>query len=137
MSVTLEPEFVTSVPDELVDGVLYISIPFRTSIHLCACGCRNKVVMPIRPGAWHVTYDGETISMSPSVGNWSFPCRSHYWIRRNTIEWAATWDDDRASRAKRPTNIRTERTAEPDPSAASLSITEKIRDWVSRLCSRR
>lgn len=88
---TLQPEFVTSAPDQLEDGVLYISIPFKTSMHLCACGCGNKVVMPIRPGAWTMTYDGESISMNPSVGNWTFPCRSHYWIDHNDISWVPDW----------------------------------------------
>lgn len=124
---TLQPEFVTSVPDELEEGVLYISIPFRTSIHLCACGCRNKVVMPIRPGAWHLTYDGETASMSPSVGNWSLPCRSHYWIRRSTIEWAASWGHERASRARRPSNDRPEPSGDlHDETVAPLSLWRRI-----------
>lgn len=84
---SLQPEFIESAPAELTEGILYISIRFRTSIHLCACGCGTKVVMPIRPGAWHMTYDGETVSMSPSVGNQDLPCRSHYWIDRNRIHW--------------------------------------------------
>ncbi|MFC4855982.1 DUF6527 family protein [Actinophytocola glycyrrhizae] len=24
-------------------------------------------------------FNGETVSLSPSIGNWSFPCRSHYY----------------------------------------------------------
>jgi hypothetical protein len=24
-------------------------------------------------------------------GNWEFPCRSHYWVRRNQIHWAPQW----------------------------------------------
>lgn len=100
----IRPEFVTCVPAELDDGVLYVSIPFRTSMHLCACGCRNKVVMPIRPGAWHLTYDGETVSMSPSVGNHRFPCRSHYWIRNNVVRWAPTLPPGDVPAAARPSN---------------------------------
>jgi hypothetical protein len=42
-----------------------------------------KVVRPIRPTGWRLTYDGDTVSLHPSVGNWSYPCRSHYWIRSN------------------------------------------------------
>ena len=85
--------FVTSVPYDLEPGVLYVSIDYDTTIHLCACGCRNQVVLPLHPTAWRITYDGETVSMSPSVGNWSFPCRSHYWIERGRIRWAPAWTE--------------------------------------------
>src|SRR5688572_11055762 len=29
------------------------------------------------------------VSLSPSIGNWSFPCQSHYWIENNRLRWAA------------------------------------------------
>ena len=89
----LAHQFVTSFPAVLEAGVLYVSIEYDTSSHLCACGCLNQVVLPLHPTAWRVTYDGETVSMSPSVGNWSFQCRSHYWIERGRIRWAPTWTD--------------------------------------------
>lgn len=84
----LQYEFVEYIPGELSDGVLYISIPFATAVHKCACGCGNEVVTPLSPTDWRVTFDGKTISLQPSIGNWSFPCRSHYWIFRNQIRWA-------------------------------------------------
>jgi hypothetical protein len=88
-------EFVEFIPKELEEGVLYVSIPYSTAVHKCACGCGNKITTPISPTRWRLTYDGETVSLWPSVGNWSYPCQSHYWIERNRIEWAPTW-----SRAK-------------------------------------
>ncbi len=33
------------------------------------------------------SYDGETVTLAPSVGNWSFACKSHYVIRRNEVFW--------------------------------------------------
>ncbi len=92
-SASIAHEFVDSMPPDLKSGVVYVSIGFRTTMHLCACGCGIEVVMPLRPTAWSLTYDGDAISMSPSVGNWSFPCRSHYWIRRGRVEWAGDWSD--------------------------------------------
>jgi hypothetical protein len=35
----------------------------------------------------------EAISLFPSIGNWSYPCGSHYWIERNRIRWAPAWTD--------------------------------------------
>ena len=81
-------EFVELMPSNLKEGTLYVSMPYETAIHLCACGCGIKVVTPISPPEWHLTWDGDTVSLYPSIGNWQFPCRSHYWIRRNRIIWA-------------------------------------------------
>ena len=99
----LEPSFVEEIPAELTSGVLYVSIDFRTTMHLCCCGCRSHVVLPIRPSAWRVTYDGDSISISPSFGNWTFPCRSHYWIRGGDVEWAPSWSDERIVRGRQAT----------------------------------
>lgn len=84
----LRHEFVTSVPNELEHAVLYVSMPYATAIHLCACGCGAEVVTPISPSDWQLQYDGESVTLTPSIGNWRLPCRSHYWIRRNRIIWA-------------------------------------------------
>jgi hypothetical protein len=81
-------EFVEFIPQERERGVIYVSIPFATAVHDCFCGCGLKVVTPINPVGWTLIYDGETVTLSPSVGNWSFPCRSHYFIKHNTVIWA-------------------------------------------------
>jgi hypothetical protein len=90
---SLTHEFVEYVPADLADGVLYISILYRTAVHRCACGCGNKVATPISPADWQLFYDGDTVSLTPSIGNWGFPCRSHYWIDANEIQWAKDWTD--------------------------------------------
>lgn len=84
-------EFVEHVPRQLADGILYVSLRYRTAVHRCACGCGNKVVTPIRPSDWTLIFNGDTVSLSPSVGNWQFPCRSHYWVRENRIRWSGRW----------------------------------------------
>jgi hypothetical protein len=85
--------FVKYVPDELEDGVLYVSIPFATVTHRCCCGCGDEVVTPLTPTDWSLVYDGETVSLTPSIGNWSFKCRSHYWIQKGQVIWSRTWTD--------------------------------------------
>ncbi len=95
---TIRHEFVEYIPTELEQGVLYISIKYRTSSHLCACGCGLKVVTPIRPAQWRLLFDGETVSLAPSIGNHQFPCRSHYIIRRSRIDWMTQWTEDHAQR---------------------------------------
>jgi Family of unknown function (DUF6527) len=90
---TIKHEFVEFVPGELQEGTLYISIPYEMAVHLCACGCGIKVVTPISPPEWRLIWDGDTVSLYPSIGNWQFPCRSHYWIRSNRVEWARAWSE--------------------------------------------
>lgn len=87
----LEHRFVEFIPKDIEDNVLYISIRFRTAIHKCACGCGIKTVTPLSPTDWKLSFNGKSISLNPSIGNWNFPCQSHYWIIENHIEWALKW----------------------------------------------
>lgn len=87
-------EFVDQLPDQLESGVLYVSIPCVCVAHLCACGCKSLVITPLSPTDWTMAYDGDNVSLSPSIGNWNFPCRSHYWINRGRVEWAKTWSTE-------------------------------------------
>jgi hypothetical protein len=86
-------EFVDLVPAQREEGKLYISIKYRTAVHDCFCGCGMKVVTPIRPTGWKLTYDGDVVTLHPSIGNWSFPCRSHYWINDSVAIPAGPMDD--------------------------------------------
>lgn len=100
MSMLPKHEFVEFIPDELQQETLYISIRFATASHLCCCGCASKVVTPIRPTDWKLIFDGKTVSLHPSIGNWSFPCQSHYWIRHNRVEWVPKWSRDQIERGR-------------------------------------
>lgn len=93
----LDHEFIDVIPSDLKEGKLYISVRYRTAVHLCACGCGNKVVTPIRPAQWKLIFDGDSVSLWPSIGNWQFPCRSHYWIQNGSIQWAEHWTEDQVS----------------------------------------
>lgn len=73
------------------EATLYISLKFSTAIHLCPCGCGRQVVTPLSPIDWSLSFNGETISLYPSIGNWSFPCKSHYWIRNDEIIWSGKY----------------------------------------------
>jgi len=81
-------EFVEFVSKDLEEGKLYISTEYATAVHRCCCGCGSKVTTPLAPDEWRLIFDGKTVSLEPSIGNWSFRCLSHYWIRRNKIAWS-------------------------------------------------
>ena len=57
------------------------------------CGCGNEVVTPLSPTDWHLTFNGKTVSLHPSIGNWNFDCQSHYWIRNNEVERSGRWSE--------------------------------------------
>jgi len=118
-------EFVRTIPDALDGDTLYVSIEYSTAVHLCACGCGREVVTPLSPTDWSLTFDGVAVSLDPSVGNWSFPCRSHYWISRGSIRWAAEWTEDRIEVGREWDRIRKDAYYEP-------AISEKT-GWVARL----
>lgn len=82
---TLHHKFVDSIPEKLDDGIIYISLQYCTTIHKCVCGCGNEVVTPLSPNGWNITFNGKTVSLYPSIGNWDFKCESHYWIKENEV----------------------------------------------------
>lgn len=90
-NITLRHEFVEHIPADLREGTLYVSIPFATAVHRCCCGCGKEVVTPLTPTDWSLTFDGETVSLDPSIGNWNWPCQSHYWITNSRVRWAPRW----------------------------------------------
>ncbi|MFL5844505.1 MAG: DUF6527 family protein [Solirubrobacteraceae bacterium] len=99
--VRFEPQFVTEIPRELEPGNLYISIPYTTAAHLCPCGCGHEVVTTFHPARFSLTFDGETVSLHPSVGNSAFPCRSHYFIKQNRVRWCQPLSDVGIARARK------------------------------------
>ena len=88
---SLEHRFVRSVPRELEPGVLYVSMEYATAVHSCCCGCGEQVVTPLSPTDWKMIYDGESVSLTTSIGNWQLPCRSHYIIKRGHVIEAESW----------------------------------------------
>jgi hypothetical protein len=85
---SMKHEHVEYIPEDLQPGMLYISERYATASHLCCCGCRQTVVTPLNPAKWRLTERGGKISLSPSIGNWSFACQSHYWIEGDRVRWA-------------------------------------------------
>jgi hypothetical protein len=105
---SIKPQFVEFIPGNLEDGVLYISKKYATATHLCCCGCGSRVVTPLKAGGWKLTSAGEAVSLYPSIGNWSFPCKSHYWIRTNRIVWARTMSDTEITAVRRSDQLARE-----------------------------
>ena len=87
-AVEIHPQFVEFVPEELLPRVLYISERFNIALHLCCCGCGEEVVTPLNNAGWEIFRMSGKVSIWPSIGNWDYPCQSHYFIKRNRVVWA-------------------------------------------------
>ncbi|MGV3581652.1 MAG: DUF6527 family protein [Methylophilus sp.] len=84
----LIPKYVDYIPEQLADDHLYICEQYKTVAHKCCCGCGEEVITPLSPAEWSIRKEGNTVTLHPSIGNWSFKCQSHYWIRKNQVIWA-------------------------------------------------
>lgn len=87
----IEPVFCDEIPNEIEEGKLYISDLYEVSVHLCACGCKQKTVMPLGSGEWNYSSspDKKIVSFNPSIGNFNGenPYHAHYYITNNKIVW--------------------------------------------------
>lgn len=135
---SLEAQFVTTIPQKLEEGTIYVSMEYATVVHLCCCGCGMKTSTPLTPTDWTLTYNGQGVSMHPSIGNWGFPCRSHYWIKNGKVQWAEDWStkriranrkQDHRTKAKYFNNMEQERTESNSGNSKKTSIWKKITHW--------
>lgn len=94
-------EFVEFIPENMAERTVYVSIPYATASHRCFCGCGKKVMTPIHPTGWELLFDGDAVSLHPSIGNWGFQCRSHYWIVRNRVIWARPITHEEIAKGRR------------------------------------
>jgi hypothetical protein len=139
----IRPEFVEFVPKGTRRRRLVRVDPVQHGVHKCACGCGNKVTLPISPAKWRYLWNDERISFWPSVGNHSFPCKSHYWIEQNQIEWTLTMStgeieknraSDRAERRRYLESRRNELSAEPaqDQGTYGRGLIDRLRGLIRR-----
>lgn len=89
----IELKHVKQMPGHLDPGILYVSLEFGTAQHLCACGCGSKVRTPLGAAEWQLQETRRGPTLSPSIGNWQKPCRSHYWIWQGDVRWAEDWSE--------------------------------------------
>ncbi len=101
MKTLLNHKFVEYIPEQIEEGVIYISIEFSTVVHKCVCGCGNEVVTPISPTDWELTFNGKSITLFPSIGNWSFKCQSHYFIEKNKVVQCEKWTTGKIEKGRK------------------------------------
>jgi len=85
--VTITPEFVKFIPEQMEPGILYISKEYGCANHLCLCGCGTQTVTPLGDGMWSLIESGDKVSLTPSIYNYQIPCKSHYIITKNVANF--------------------------------------------------
>jgi hypothetical protein len=137
-----EHRFVEHIPECLEPGILYICMEYATAVHSCGCGCGEEVVTPFAPTDWRMMFDGETVSLWPSIGNWNFACRSHYVIQHGQVVEAGAWTDDqvefkrrkdRAAKALYYATRELPTVAKPTPDTSHQANTSKSSSPLKRL----
>lgn len=83
---SIKPDYVPLLPEMFEEGVLYICEEFGLTAHKCCCGCGEDVYLKLGPAKWELTKESNgNVSLDPSVGNWKYACKSHYWIMNNRV----------------------------------------------------
>lgn len=120
------------IPDRLEPDILYVAMEHDVAVHLCACGCGQEVVTPFSPAQWSISYNGQSISLSPSIGNWAFPCKSHYWIRNGEVEWARSFSAAEIDLVRIKDALDREKVFAQPVKAATVSMPQKG-GWLRRI----
>ena len=87
--------------------------------------------------------DGVSVSLSPSIGNWSEKCESHYWIINNRVQWASRFSRREILQTRRLREWERERyfstnanDATADFEAERFPIVTSIRRYLTRIWHR-
>jgi hypothetical protein len=94
-----------------------------------------------------MTFDGEGVSLLPSIGNWTLKCRSHYVIDRGKVIEAGPGSDEQVEAERRRDRATKERFYGQSPSARSpiqelapapnRSFWRRVRAWITGKSVRR
>ncbi|WP_422126226.1 DUF6527 family protein [Vibrio fluvialis] len=120
------------MPKQLEPGILYVSKEFHTAAHLCACGCGSKVRTPLKPTEWTLTGSVQRPTLTPSIGNWQLPCKSHYWISKGEIIWSSQWSDSQILEGRNNEKLR-RKTYFNRIHRKELSLLERVYKWLIKL----
>ena len=136
----LTPRDLDEFPRVLEEGVLYISEECELAAHKCCCGCGEDVITPLNSARWRLDRHGWCVSLHPSIGNWKFACRSHYWIRNNRVIPSYGMDDEEIAEVIELDRIDREdifaQLQQAPPSSGSQASAQKPQRWLARLFKR-
>lgn len=130
---TLEHKFVDFIPMELMEETLYISMQNEIIAHKCCCGCGEKVFTPLTPIGWKMLFDGETISIDPSIGNWGLQCNSHYWIKDSEVLWSTKWSTEQINFCRKEEEETRTNFYEKRNDLQKQSVWSQLLKWIKKV----
>lgn len=136
----LTPRDLDEFPRVLEEGILYISEECELAAHKCCCGCGEDVITPLNPARWRLDRHAGRVSLYPSIGNWKFACRSHYWIRKNRVVPSYGMDDEEIAEVIEQDRVGREdffaQLQQASRSSGSHASAPKPQHWLVRLFKR-
>ena len=132
----LRHRFVETMPESIEPGVLYVSMEYATAAHRCCCGCGEEVVTPFSPAQWQMSFNGDAVSLHPSIGNWNLRCRSHYVLGEGRVIEAPQWTKEEIEAGRRRDKEARTKYLAGGPAAGTVSIPDDRPvepTWLDRL----
>lgn len=74
----MQVEFIPPI-DEMEFGKFYYAEQWRSSNHLCVCGCGMQVPLPIKQSEWTLSNSDKGFAIVPSILQ-RMGCKTHYVI---------------------------------------------------------
>lgn len=87
---------VERIPANLENGVVFHSEEFELAGFLCPCGCGHRITLLV-PDSHQVWSHNGLATISPSVGVFDAPCRSHFFIRDGGVDWLSAFSGAQAA----------------------------------------
>jgi hypothetical protein len=89
----------------------------------------RKFSRPLSPSGWQLTFDGKSVSLYPSIGSWSLPCQSHYFITKNKVEWAPQWSKRQVAHGRAQEVLAKQRYYE-NLSKKRVNLWQNFKEWL-------
>lgn len=76
------------------------------------------------PIKWSIKPGKGGVRLTPSIGNWSYACNSHYWIWDGRVVWDAQWSHERieAGRVRERKELEAYYAAQDQQQVSSLPL---------------
>lgn len=88
---------VERIPAQMQEGVVYHTEEFELAGLLCACGCGHRITLLV-PDSHQVLNVGGYATITPSVGVFDAPCKSHFIISAGDVSWLPAFTGAQAAR---------------------------------------
>jgi len=87
---------VERIPANLENRVVYHSEEFELAGFVCPCGCGHRITLLV-PDSHQVWSQNGLATISPSVGVFDAPCKSHFFIRAGAVDWLSAFSAAQAA----------------------------------------